>query len=197
MPPKRRKLQRELGNRPYRRIFVIVTEGEKTEPRYFSILGRLQTAVAIRCVNSRGGRAPLDMLKEMKRQLQQLPLKNTDEAWLVVDRDEWQEEHLSLLSDWAEKWTNYGLALSNPKFEYWLLLHFEDGNDVRTPSDCDTRLRQHIPAYDKEMPDNLITLDRIKGAIKRARQRDVPAALDWPKNPGATTVYRLVENILK
>jgi len=40
MPLKRRKSQRPLGERRYRKLFVIAAEGVKTEPQY---LGRART----------------------------------------------------------------------------------------------------------------------------------------------------------
>ncbi len=43
-------------------------------------------------------------------------------------KDEWTDDQLSQLNEWAQGADNYGFALSNPKFEFWLLLHFEDGS---------------------------------------------------------------------
>ena len=57
-------------------------------------------------------------------------LKPSDEAWLVVDKDQWTDEQLTQLHQWSLQQENYGFALSNPKFEYWLLLHFEDGTGI-------------------------------------------------------------------
>ena len=53
-----------------------------------------------------------------------------DEAWIVIDRDEWTEEQLARLHQWSNERTNHGFALSNPNFEYWLILHFEDGDNA-------------------------------------------------------------------
>lgn len=89
------------------------------------------------------------------------------------------------------------LALSNPKFEYWLLLHFEDGDGIASPRDCSERLKRRLPGYEKGIDARKITRDRIDVAIRRARQRDNPPCADWPHVLGGTTVYRLVENILQ
>lgn len=61
----------------------------------------------------------------MSDHLESEGLKSSDEAWLVVDKDQWTEEQLRQLHQWSLQQANYGFALSNPKFEYWLLLHFE------------------------------------------------------------------------
>ena len=86
--------------------------------------------------------------------------------------------------------------LSNPKFEYWLLLHFEEGTGITSSRDCSDRLKRHLPAYDKGIDARTITPERIDEAIRRARRQDNPPCRDWPRALGGTTVYRLVENIL-
>lgn len=131
-----------------------------------------------------------DSLKQKENQ------RFPDEAWLVVDRDQWTEEQLNELYDWAKSGKDRGFALSNPKFEYWLLLHFEDGNNIKSAQDCSNRLRRFLPDYDKKVDSHKITPESIDKAISRAKKRDDPP-VDWPRDPGGTTVYRLVENILK
>lgn len=43
MPQKRRSFRRPFGKLPYRKLFVIATEGAKTEPQYFDILRKLKS----------------------------------------------------------------------------------------------------------------------------------------------------------
>ena len=97
---------------------------------------------------------------------------------------------------WADGHDNYGFALSNPKFEYWLLLHFENANGVATADECDRRLRKHLPGYDKHVDSRHFTPDLIRTAAERPRKRDTPPCTDWPRKPG-TTLYKLVEKILE
>ena len=113
----------------------------------------------------------------------------------MVDRDQWTTRQLKQLYEWSKKSNNYGLAVSNPKFEYWLLLHFEDGCDIQSANDCSKRLCKYIPHYKKTFSTRLINENKIKDAINRARSRDTPPCVDFPKN-NATTVYRLVEKLL-
>ena len=123
-------------------------------------------------------------------------MQKADEAWVVVDRDSWPAEHLAELHAWSQSKENFGFALSNPMFEYWLLLHFEDGDRVANGEHCNERLRRHLPNYDKHIHEQHFTPARIQSAVDRARRRDDPPCADWPRNPGSTTVYRLVERIL-
>src|SRR5690349_15468219 len=122
-PKRRRRLHRQLGERRYKRLFIVSVEGRKTECQYFEILNSLQTDVYIRCLNHKSKNASPYVLKRMREYLKNEPLKKYDEAWIVIDKDTWTDEQLTQLCEWTKEAENYGLALSNPKFEYWLLLH--------------------------------------------------------------------------
>lgn len=171
-------------------------EGQKTEPQYFAIFNNPQRTIRIECIEGKSSSSPKHVLERMKRRLSQQKLKSTDEAWLVVDKDQWTEEQLRELYEWSQQKKNYGFALSNPKFEYWLLLHFEEGTAVQSPRDCDDRLKKHLPNYRKTIDRRTFTKERIRHAIHHAKTRDSPPCVDWPRNVHNSTVYRLVENIL-
>ena len=196
MPQKRRKFQRSLGELPYKKLFVLAVEGVKTEPQYFGIFNNQQSVIRVSCLKSSHGSSPLQVLKRMEDHLRQVDLRSTDEAWLVVDKDQWTDEQLVQLHEWAQTGDNLGFALSNPKFEYWLLLHFEDGNDIASSRDCTDRLKRHITDYDKGIDARKFTIERIKQAISRAKLRDNPTCVDWPHSLGGTTIYRLVEKLV-
>src|SRR5258708_7347426 len=128
MSRKRRTFQRTLGERRYKKLFIVSAEGSKTEPQYFAIFNEPQSIVLVKCLRRKlTNSSPLQVLKKMEVYLRKESLRKTDEAWIVVDKDDWAEDQLQELQQWAKKNINYGFALSNPNFEYWLLLHFEDG----------------------------------------------------------------------
>lgn len=191
---KKRSFRRPLGERRYRKLFIVATEGVKTEPQYFAILNNCYSFIHVDCLKS--SNSPPEVLKNMKDHLKKEPLKKSDEAWLVVDKDQWTDEQLAQLHAWSQDADNYGLALSNPKFEYWLLLHFEDGTNIGSLSKCSDRLKKNLPDYDKGLDSRKITSDMIEDAVPRAKVRDNPPCEDWPRTFGSTTVYKLVENIL-
>lgn len=194
MSLKRRGFQRKTGMLSYRKLFVISVEGSKTECQYFSMFNKGN--LIVRVVTAKSKSSPFYVLKRMKEQLKKESLQKSDEAWLVVDKDNWPDESLTKLYAWSKESKNYGFALSNPKFEYWLLLHFEDGKGVATSQECSDRLKLHLPDYDKEVDGRKITLKRIRDSIARSKARDNPPCTDWPRIVGATTVYRLVEKML-
>jgi hypothetical protein len=196
MPSNRRKLRRPFVERRYRKLFIISVEGVKTEPQYFSILNGQNSVVKVNCLKDEHETSPPKVLKRMKDYLKKEALRTTDEAWLVVDKDRWNEEQLAQLYAWSQDHDNYGFALSNPKFEYWLLLHFEDGNDIGSSRECSDRLKRYLPDYEKGIDARKFTLDRITEAVRRGKVRDIPPSTDWPRALGKTTVYKLVENII-
>jgi len=196
MPTKIRKFQRPLGEKRYRKLFVVAVEGIKTEPQYFALFNNQQSIIHINCLKGTTDSSPPQVLQRMESHLKKESLKSSDEAWLVVDKDQWTNDQLVQLHEWSLTRENYGFALSNPKFEYWLLLHFEDGTAVISSQDCTARLKRYLPDYDKGINPRKIDNDRIADAIRRAKSRDNPPCSDWPKACGGTTVYKLVEKIV-
>jgi len=191
----KRRFQRKLGERRYKKLFVISTEGAKTEPEYFKLLQHEN--VVLKVLSSKGGlhNSPLHVLKRMEQYLQKNPLRKTDEAWIVIDKDQWSDEQIMELHRWAKKSPNRGLAVSTPKFELLLLKHYEHGFGTMSSHECTARLKQYFPTYDKGIPAGKFSLVEIQQAIHRAKQRDNPPCKEWPRATG-TTVYRLLEKIL-
>lgn len=174
-------------------LFLISVEGAVTEKQYFNMFNDDNSIIQIECINNNRS-SPNDVLSELKKKLTKSELRKGDEAWLVVDKDQWNDEQLNELFVWTEGKPNYYFALSNPNFEYWLLLHFEDLSGHKTAKVCMERLRRHLPNYDKSISVGKFTEDRIKAAVKRAEQQDRPQCKDWPRKTG-TTIYRLIQHI--
>ncbi len=195
MPRSRRSFRRSTGTRRYRKIFLISVEGSITEREYFRMHIFENRARTIKLLTDKHANSPLHVLERMKKHLREHPLRASYEAWLVVDKDEWRDDQLRPLHSWAQEKENFGLALSNPKFEFWLLLHFEDGVGIASSQNCTQRLKKYVPDYKKGIDERKFTRERILRAIQRAKQRDNPPCADWPRSLGATTVYRLVEKL--
>jgi len=195
MAKMRRTFKRPLAERRYRKLFVIAVEGTKTEPQYFAIFNNQNSVIHVKCVKSSHRSSPAQVLRRMEDYLKQESLWVSDEAWLVVDKDHWTDDQLDLLFAWSEGSERYGLALSNPKFEYWLLLHFEDGKRIGTSYGCSERLKRCLPNYAKGIDPREFTPTRVCNAVRRAAARDNPPSRDWPRSTG-TTVYRLVKKLL-
>ena len=44
------RFQRPLGERRYKKLFVVSVEGSKTEPQYFAIFNQPQSIVLVKCL---------------------------------------------------------------------------------------------------------------------------------------------------
>jgi len=55
MPPRRRSFKRTLGQKRYRKLYVISAEGTKTEPQYFAIFNNEHAVVRVICLRAKGG----------------------------------------------------------------------------------------------------------------------------------------------
>jgi hypothetical protein len=196
----RRAFVRPYGDVVYRRVFVIAGEGKVSENEYFRQFANLDkwgVAVKIELPRNNHKSAPHQVLKTIQTYLTGNPLRRGDQAWIVVDMDTWQDSEIQKLYDWAKSnLKQFGIAVSNPQFEYWLLLHYEDGNGIKSSDHCITRLKKWLPNYDKTMKSLNFTQGSVFDAIDRAKKRNCPECRDWPRNIGQTTVYKLVEQII-
>ena len=99
MTTRSRKFQRSLGERRYKTVFILAVEGEKTEPLYFDLFNDEKTVLHVHCLEGKHESSPPQVMQRMIRYLKEKErsLKTADEAWLVVDKDQWTNEQLSSL----------------------------------------------------------------------------------------------------
>ncbi len=198
--------QRPSHQRLIGRRVLISCEGEKTEYGYFEDIRkslRLEPNKII--VLEPEASDPLGIVKqaldEWTYRQQAQEWDKDDMAWAVFDGD----EHISSnMANWHNAlqlaWENgIHLAISNPSFEYWYLLHYQVQNGYLTRQQAMKSLKKHIPKYEKPKVLYREKLQpRTKVAIDRARQVAHLAegnALDAYSNP-CTYVCELVEIIL-
>ncbi|WP_186763084.1 RloB family protein [Lentzea tibetensis] len=109
-----------------------------------------------------------------------------DAVWCVVDVD-----HFDIgAAERAAQRAGVELAVSNPCFEVWLLLHFTEHRAYVTDGKAACALvARHVPGYDKTKLDYAQFHAGVEKAVQRAK------ALE-PGNP-STGVWRLVEAVLR
>ena len=153
--------------------------------------------VRVNVITGRGRTAPRKLQRLLDKKLNSKTFRPKDRAWIVCDRDEhsWSEDEIDEVARWAKNRDCYGLALSNPLFELWLLLHFEKGARATKKDDISKRLKKY-DSQGKGVQESKYTLDAIRTAIKNADKKHVPKSL-WPRKPGQTTVYLLVRETLE
>lgn len=198
MKRKQQKLfVRKIGFKNYRKIFIIFSEG-KTEKNYFNKLVTNEN-VTLKTFHKDSSSSPDSLFKyaynflEKNRDIK----KRSPEIWLVIDYEDNNKRSSKEINTLYNKCTNqgYNLAISNPIFEYWLLLHFEDGNNINSSKQCLERLKKYLPHYNK--PEILTTYKLIKyirAAIRRAKAKE-NLKDKWPQGNG-TNIHLLVEKLI-
>ena len=89
------------------------------------------------------------------------------------------------------------VAVSNPCFEAWLLLHHTDATLPDTAAACEVELRTLLGGYNKtQLRPEMFTFEAVSDACGRARSLDLTPQDRWPQQPGSH-VYRLVEPLLR
>lgn len=127
--PGGRPLRRRVGTRHVRKTLRVFCEGERTEPEYLDALKRepaVREAAVVRIALAGG--VPLTLVKRAVDERSRALSENDeiDEFWCVFDV-EWPVNHPHLLEAIAlAKANDISLAISNPCFEVWLVLHLKE-----------------------------------------------------------------------
>ncbi|WP_276328510.1 RloB family protein [Endozoicomonas acroporae] len=108
-------------------------EGAATEPVYFQGVAdksdALGSRLKLKVLPPREGNlnAPRYVLQQMNTYKKEFGIGTHDELCLVIDRDQqaWEEKAISEIAKACDQ-KQYLLALSNPAFDLWLLLHHLD-----------------------------------------------------------------------
>lgn len=154
--------------------------------------------------------SPLHVLLSLDEFKRTYNLNNYDELWLVIDRDTWTARELTDVTSQCHQ-KLYFIAMSNPCFELWLLLHITSLDDYsesdkknlihnRSPHSkkrpLERELTRLLGSYNKSNIDTSKFLPSIASAVARAKQLDVVPVVQWPA-PLSTRVYLLIESLEK
>jgi hypothetical protein len=195
------RFQRRAPFRESKPTILIASEGQETEPLYFDELKTRHRGVVTVIISAgRSGQTnPRRVLKRLKEEIsKRASWTHRDQAWLVVDTDQWSEAERREIQAAVAEDTRIHLAASNPCFELWLLLHFRDAWEAITAADLGRLLKSStcFGAYEKEAYDASSLMGRIEDAIGRAKVAGHTAHNQWP-TPGTTHVYKVVEKIIQ
>ena len=166
-----------------RKSVLIVTNGKRTEIQYFDAL-RTQDWMKARLVSVFKDGSPAVVVDHARSVTKQ---SEYDETWAVFDIDEFD---IREACD-AAKACNVEVAVSNPSFEVWLILHlcdwtahFENAERVLV------QLKKILSSYDKSKLRFSDFSSGIFDAVKRAERLGEPPAA----NP-STGVGRIIGSL--
>jgi hypothetical protein len=201
-----RPFQRPRQRRTVGKKIIIVCEGKKTEYGYFEEIRKSMRLPTLRVfVVHPNATDPLSIVQAAidYRQARKNEKAWTagDRAWAVFDGD---EHRLENPANWNKaiqlaQGRDIHLAISNPCFEFWYLLHYREHAAHLTRHDAARLLRNHIADYEKAnklwpVPLKPLTTEAIRRAKQLARRAEA-AGLQVHCNP-CTTVSELVESLL-
>ncbi len=199
MPRKFRPLDRD-GGRLVRdaSLIVIASEDSYAAKDYFARFktNRVQFTVL---PTIDGKSAPVHVKERLEKFTLDYTLEDNDTLWICIDRNGWPEDELkSIFGDCIKK--NFKIAISNPCWELWLLLHFEGLSADWTLTACQAvceRLKTKIGSgTGKRLCRTLtITEEQVRDAITRAKAIDLNEHDLVPQVP-TTRVYKILEELL-
>ncbi|HNV92350.1 MAG TPA: RloB family protein [Candidatus Cloacimonas sp.] len=167
-----RKSQKRIPRRIY-----IFTEGSKTEPKYFrefiqyykisqaqvKVIGRETTASS-----------PKSVIEAMDYYKKSNPVKTKNDIYcMVIDTDRWGKNLKEAVDDAHQR--RYLVALSNPCFEIWLLMHFQDANTILNNANLlmtKTEINTQIHSYPITGNNEIDYFPRTDSAVETAEKLD-------------------------
>lgn len=183
---------RKVGTREIRQRFLIVCEGEKTEPNYFKSFRVPRTVLEVHGIGA-------NTVSLIRKAIQLRDAGEYDQVWCVFDRDSFPADQFNQALALAER-EGITVAYSNEAFELWYLLHFHFYNTGITRDDYKDKLSQVLGyKYKKNDVSFYETLrSQQQTAIAHAKQLLQQYNPTHPErdNP-STTVHLLVEQLLR
>ena len=205
-----------MTNRSYNRktgirspdLFVIATEGVRTESAYFDGIkqklrdSRLNMLILTRDESGRSN--PTQVIEQLDEYKKENRIGPRDLLCLVIDRDS-QSTSVAQLRKTYRLCTQKGylLALSNPCFELWLLLHLVDLSEYNQNQLKDLlenkrqKMKREVQSVNRGFDYTNLQIDdfwpHIELAVARAEYLD--DGKPWPEGKLGTTVHRLISKL--
>lgn len=217
MPRERTEFIRISNVTNREKMFLLAYEGNETEPTYFEALkndyrfnNEIIEIVSLRRDAKDTKSAPKYVFENLEKIKNEYDLGNNDELWMIIDRDR-NGNNIEKYSTKCKSEPNFYFALSNPCFEFWLLLHLKDISEfteVELNLIFENRKVGSKKTYLKKLLSNILPdgyneanlqperfLQHIEVAIDRAKAMNIETE-DYPKTLG-TDIYKLIEKVIR
>ncbi|SMD44823.1 RloB-like protein [Aquiflexum balticum DSM 16537] len=211
----REEEKRKRDFRTKRQFYLIVCEGEKTEPNYFKGLKEdlpkgVLTFYQIDIEGTgRNTQSLVDEALRLKLSYEKENSRPIDRLWVVFDKDSFSAQDFnSAIQRCSNSSPEIGCAWSNEAFELWYLLHFHFYNNGINRTDyqqlIEGNLRPHIGEHyryqknSEEMYDLLKTYGNQDNAIRNAKNltENLIGQQDYANHNPCTMVWKLVEELM-
>jgi hypothetical protein len=181
---------RKVDTREVKQTFLIVCEGEKTEPNYFRSFRVLTATIKVQGVGENPSKLVI-RANELQEE------NEYDQIWCVFDRDDWKTEDFNNAIRNAQS-QGFNVAYSNEAFELWYVLHFEFLNTGIPRSDycqkLDSLLNRKYEKNSETIYKDLFKYQEIaiRNSINLLKQYN---PLNPAKDNPSTTVHLLVQEL--
>lgn len=208
--------KRGQRRRKVKPVILIVTEGSQTEPKYFEHYRTRQMNIDIRVVPSRTSAGETDYISLIRKAIgyqtsNQLSASNGDAVWVVADGDVnyhdpdpvGSKNRLLLKARKLADSRGIQLAISNPCFEFWYLLHFQYTTKfLKDHPAVRAMLLRYLSSYEKTKDVFPQLAVHTEEAIQNAKHLEEHHQKDGDTPPFSlhtnpfTEVFRLVETLI-
>lgn len=209
MHQKHEREKRKANTRAIRQYFLIICEGEKTEPNYFQGFRRdlPRGLIELEIVGVGDNTLNLVEMAVGKRDEAIEQVKHGgkehayDQVWVVFDKDDFSADRFNS-AVFRAKGCDIRCAYSNEAFELWYLLHFENHHTAIQRSRYQSLLGNYLGEKYQKKSDSMYELLKKRGDQMQAIRwaKDLYEHYDH-KNPAqenpSTTVFELVEELNK
>ncbi|GHT43805.1 hypothetical protein AGMMS49965_18350 [Bacteroidia bacterium] len=208
-----KEISRKENIRAKRRFFLIVCEGEQTEPNYFeSLKENLPKGVLEVCDfkiigTGNNTKSLVKEAKRIKKSWEKEVGRPIDKLWVVFDRDSFPPQSFNAAIQQCQNKSDIACAWTNEAFELWYLLHFNFYNTGISRRQYQTKIEEnfqsrglHNYVYQKNSTEMYKILNRygsLKDAIKNAENLEKLYAgqSDFASQNPCTMVHKLVEEL--
>lgn len=195
-------VRKKRGIKPREKL-LIACESKETEPNYFNNakeIWKLSSVFVVKVKYSQKAKGdPRKLIAEAKKWQDEAKEEGMpyDQVWCVFDDD--GRTSAKTACEKAEKF-QFKIAFSNPAFELWLLMHFQDQNASLDQNEALKKLKKKMPGFEKNAADLFVQLEtNLDSAIQRAqvlRKQHRQDQNDETSNP-STSVDQLMGELQK
>ncbi len=190
-------------------LIYVAAEGAVTEKQYFEgVVNKIHSSrVKLEFVDrsSSGDSCPVRVVQYLSDYKKSISTNKDDMFWVVVDAD---GPHARKLAEAARlvRQKKLKLAVSNPCFEFWLLMHYVSIAEISDSEielinqdgkkGCSAKIRSVFGSYNHANLDFEYLWRNVHRAIDRSSSIDQDKNEQWPKELG-TTVYKVLQSVLE
>jgi hypothetical protein len=212
----REEQRRRQDIRAKRMYYLIVCEGEATEPNYFEGLKQdlpkgVLTAYQVDIEGTgRNTQSLVDEALRLRIAYEKDNTRQVDKLWVVFDRDSFAANNFNdAINRCAQQNPVVGCAWSNEAFELWYLLHFHYYQNAMSRRQYQDLIEENLQPFvgadyryqknSNEMYTLLKEHGSIEDAIRNAKllAENYEGRRDYADHNPCTMVWELVDELLK